>query len=32
MTEVEIITVKVDLFNLFDNNTYNISNSELYTQ
>lgn len=30
MTEVEIISTKLDLFNLFDTKTYNISN-ELYT-
>lgn len=31
MTEVEIISTKLDLFNLFDTKTYNISNNELYT-
>lgn len=31
MTEVEIISTKLDLSNLFDTKTYNISNNELYT-
>lgn len=31
MTEVFIISTKLDLFNLFDTKTYNICKNELYT-